>query len=493
MEENRKTNENGKPIVWVPVEDPYAWVKGEVREMVSRFSDAESVAELGDPKLWVREGVNIGLEFVPCNVEERVYHKAAGEYFFMYTTVFIDLGVRFPFFEFENGVLSQLKCAPTQIHPNAWAFMRGFEILMEYLGQEPLLEVFFSFFQAKGVRKEGLVTLNSCQGRTLFSLYKSSYKDFKRMFVKVRSCEEKFPFYIDECLLERFLLYWYSEPVQILGMKKIGKMGKREDFDVSTSGLKNFFKWKSEKELSTSNIVKMEQGVVVNQPLERKRPISVKRRRQEEEGASAKGKVVDLMGSWCCGKEFSLEEVKQFTKNQRKLHGYVGEEDLTSVWSEHYPLSVVAEEHFQSKTNFDLIESVDDVSRAQFMQRSMEREKKLQLVMEQVSSKEKELKELKDKVAGLKGEVQKLEKGKTDLETRLVEVYGQKKEAETSEEHHGYEMLIIGFEGAKSQAEFFYPKMDFGKLDPIKVVHNGALVDDDEVEAEGGGEHNSEA
>ncbi|MED6149034.1 hypothetical protein PIB30_058675 [Stylosanthes scabra] len=313
MEENRKTDENCKPVFWVPVEDPYGWVKGEVREMVYLFSDSESIAKLGEPKLWVREGVDIGLEFVSCSSEERVFHKASVEYFFMYTTVFIDLGVRFPFSDFENGVLGQLKCAPTQIHSNAWAFMRGFEVLMEYLGQEPLLEVFFSFFQAKG--------------------------DVKRMFVKVRSCEERFPFYIDECLLEKFPLYWYSEPVQILGMKK-----------------------KSEKELSTSNIVKIEQGIVVNQPSERKRPVSVKRRRQEEEGASAKGKVVDLTGSRCCGKEFSLEEVKRFTENQRKLHGYVGEEDLTSVWSEHYPLSVVA------PTNFDLVESVDDVSRVQFMQ-----------------------------------------------------------------------------------------------------------------------------
>ncbi|MED6135674.1 hypothetical protein PIB30_048892 [Stylosanthes scabra] len=63
--------------------------------------------------------------------------------------------------EFECGVLNQLKYAPTQIHPNAWAFIRGFEILMEYLGTKPLLEVFFSFFQAKGVRKGGTVTLNS--------------------------------------------------------------------------------------------------------------------------------------------------------------------------------------------------------------------------------------------------------------------------------------------------------------------------------------------
>ncbi|MED6198131.1 hypothetical protein PIB30_063050 [Stylosanthes scabra] len=119
----------------------------------------------------------------------------------------LDVGIRFPFSQFECGVLSQLKCAPSQIHPNAWAFVRGFEILMEYVGVEPSLEVFFSFFQAKGVRKGGLLTLNSVQGKTLVGLYRQSYKDFKEMFVKVTCAEDQFPFYLDEYGLEQFPLY----------------------------------------------------------------------------------------------------------------------------------------------------------------------------------------------------------------------------------------------------------------------------------------------
>ncbi|MED6115094.1 hypothetical protein PIB30_086880 [Stylosanthes scabra] len=257
MEGRRETNENGKPVVRVPNNDPYAWVKG--------------------------EGERVKVEFLPCSVEDRVFHKAEGH--------------------------------------------------------EPQLEVFFSFFQAKGIRKGRLLTLNSCQGRTLFPLYKSSYKDFKQMYVKVRSPVDEFPFYVDEYLLERFSLYWYSKLVQILGMNEVNEE------NTTTRVLKNFFKTKNERELSASNVIKTETGVVVNQPTEKRKPISVKRRRQEE-GVLEKGKVVDLTGNRCCGKEFSLEEVK-FTENQKRLHGYVGEEDLTSVWSEHYPLLVVAEEHFQ--------------------------------------------------------------------------------------------------------------------------------------------------
>ncbi|MED6175458.1 hypothetical protein PIB30_078574 [Stylosanthes scabra] len=168
-------DENGKPTVPISSTDPYSWVKGEVREIASWFSDTESVAELGDPLLWVREGRDIKVQFVPCSTGDRVFHKGEGwEYFYTYTTLFIDLGVRFPFSQFEYGVLSQMKCAPTQIYPNAWGFIKALEVLMDYLGQEPLLE--------------------------------SSYKDFKTMYVKVTFPEEEFPFYVDECLLERFPL-----------------------------------------------------------------------------------------------------------------------------------------------------------------------------------------------------------------------------------------------------------------------------------------------
>ncbi|MED6123049.1 hypothetical protein PIB30_045603 [Stylosanthes scabra] len=422
---------------------------------------------------------------------------------------------------------------------------------MEYLGTKPLLEVFFSFFQAKGVRKGGTVTLNSVQGKALFSLYRQSYKDFKEMYVKVTCAEDQFPFYLDEYGLERFPLYWYSEPVQILGMTRISgesarmveflegfvektevlsltmlfKWDKEREYverylETTTGGLKNFFKSRAEKGHSASNVVKAEEGGVVNQPPEKKRVVSMKRRRAEEGGSSKK--VIDLTSAKCCGKEVSLDEVKQITEKQRKLHGYGGEEDLTSVWSEHFPISVVVEEHFQSKTDLDLIGSVDDLTRARFMQvcparllclgrfeelkargeaerkkeeireiqRSLEAERKLQVVTEQLALREKEMSELKTGVESLKGKLQRLDRDKTDLEARVVELAAEKKEAEMSKENHGYTMLEIGFERARKQAEFFYPDLKFDNLDPIKVVHNGALVDDDEVDEEGGDDHN---
>ncbi|MED6125936.1 hypothetical protein PIB30_073376 [Stylosanthes scabra] len=114
-------------VVLVARDDPYSWVKGKVREIVLLFRDVESIEELGDPSLWVRGGSNVKVEFLPCSVEDRIFHKGEGwEYFYMYTTVLLDLGVRFPFSQFECGVLSQLKYAPSQNSSECMGIHHGF-------------------------------------------------------------------------------------------------------------------------------------------------------------------------------------------------------------------------------------------------------------------------------------------------------------------------------------------------------------------------------
>ncbi|MED6203938.1 hypothetical protein PIB30_004068 [Stylosanthes scabra] len=453
----RQTDENGKSVVPISVDVRYSWVKG------------ESIAELGDPGLFVQEGSGLELQFLPCSEQDRVYHPGEGwEYFFVYTTLFLDIGVRFPFSEFECG--------------------------------------------AKGVRKGGTVILNRVQGKALFGLYRQSYKDFKEMYVKVTCAEDQFPFYLDEYGLERFPLYWYSEPVQILGISKVSreslevieflenhvctkelfsltmvfKWDNEREYamrylETTTGGLKNFFKSRAERGHSASNVIKAEERVVVNQPPEKRRVPSMKRRRAEEGGSNKK--AIDLTSTKCCRKEVSLEEVKCITERQKRLHGYAGEEDLTSVWSEHFPISVVAEENFQSKTDLDLIGSVDSITRAQFMQvyaarllcigryeelkakeeaeqkkekglevqKAIEAEKKLQVVTKQLSLKENEVLELKSDIESLKRKLQKVDKDKTDLEARVVELCVEKKELETNKENHGYTMLEIGFERVGSR------------------------------------------
>ncbi|MED6135609.1 hypothetical protein PIB30_048210 [Stylosanthes scabra] len=531
----------------------YGWVKEGVLEIPSLFVDMESVRQLGSPLLWVRDGQDIKIEFLSYSSVDRVCHEGKGaDCFFMYTCLFAEIGIRFPFTEFECAVLRQLNYAPSQIHPNSWGFIRAFEVLMEYLQEEPSLGLFFFLFQAKGVDRGVWVTLSSHQGRTVFSLFKATYKDFKKFYVKVRSPEDAIPFFLNENLLEKFPLYWKRNPVQCLGVEELserdacmceflfenlkggkilttsvllkwdsnrGAVVKYLDTkvpDCSTAGLKSFFKQRAEREVSTSHVVKVEHGSEVNKPVEKRKPISLKRMRTEE--VSGK-RVIDLTEGRCCGRDVVLEKVVKFSRSQQGLHGFDESDSLSSLWSERYPFSIVADEHFQSKADVDLLKKTGKVAAARYVpvqaarlmciswglelqaleeessQKSkkadvLELEKKLRFATEQVGLKEKENRLLKEENDELRVKIAKLSKDKKDLESRVVEVCGERKEAEVSKKAHGFEMFAAAWDMAKAQIELLVPGADLEKMDPVKVVYKGELVDDDQVPAEGSDDHN---
>ncbi|MED6194055.1 hypothetical protein PIB30_024973 [Stylosanthes scabra] len=143
------------------------------------------------------------------------------------------------------------------------------------------------------------------------------------MFVKVRSPENEFPFYVEECLLERFPLSWYWEPVQILGMiEENALMIEFLDQYLCSSeplSLNRLVKLEKENEFASEYL-----GDGSEPAFEEEQNNSVKRRRQEEE-VLEKGQVINLTGNRCYRKEVSLDEVKKFTENQKKLHDYMGE------------------------------------------------------------------------------------------------------------------------------------------------------------------------
>jgi len=75
--------------------------------------------------------------------------KKGNPFFFMYQTVFKCVGVRLPFTPFERELLTEINTAPAQLHPNSWAFVRGFQILCGHLGILPSVDVFLHFFEVK--------------------------------------------------------------------------------------------------------------------------------------------------------------------------------------------------------------------------------------------------------------------------------------------------------------------------------------------------------
>jgi len=77
----------------------------------------------------------------PCTAGEPVCvdnHSNGGEpFFFFYQSVFQRVGQRLPFTSFERELLTEINVAPTQLHPNSWAFIRAFGILFSYFGCYP--------------------------------------------------------------------------------------------------------------------------------------------------------------------------------------------------------------------------------------------------------------------------------------------------------------------------------------------------------------------
>jgi hypothetical protein len=73
--------------------------------------------------------------------------------------------VKIPFTPFEMDVLTYLNMAPTQIRPNSWAFIRGFEVLCKSLGLEPSVGVFFCFYGTKDVNKGTWIAFSAYAGK----------------------------------------------------------------------------------------------------------------------------------------------------------------------------------------------------------------------------------------------------------------------------------------------------------------------------------------
>ena len=105
-----------------------------------------------------------GLRVVPCRIDEPVCCDEASDpddlFCFFYSTVFKKLLLRLPLYSFERAFLTKINVAPTQLHPNSWAFVRGFSIHCTHFGHMPSVEVFLYFFEAKRVGRQLWVSFN---------------------------------------------------------------------------------------------------------------------------------------------------------------------------------------------------------------------------------------------------------------------------------------------------------------------------------------------
>ncbi|RDX75136.1 hypothetical protein CR513_45023, partial [Mucuna pruriens] len=122
------------------------------------FQEAQENDSEGLPS-WIDPGVSKSpwpVEVLPCRLDEIICKwvvETKEPFFYLYETLFSKLGIQLPFTDFEQAALQALNVAPTQLHPNSWAFLRAFELLCEDMGWEPSLNVFFWFFLLQQVDK----------------------------------------------------------------------------------------------------------------------------------------------------------------------------------------------------------------------------------------------------------------------------------------------------------------------------------------------------
>ncbi|MED6221146.1 hypothetical protein PIB30_051658 [Stylosanthes scabra] len=132
-------------------------------------------------------------------------HPTKPHWLWVNEVMFTEFGIR--------RLLRRACVAPSQLHPNAWASIRCFELVTEWLElpQEP--EVFmclFMFYSAntQGKTKKGYMSVRPTKHRKIFGLFEDSFHDFKGRHFKILSVGEHRPFWLSLEGEGRFPSYW---------------------------------------------------------------------------------------------------------------------------------------------------------------------------------------------------------------------------------------------------------------------------------------------
>lgn len=159
------------------------------------------------------------LNVSPCGDTDFVTQRrdptdGSPDFFYVYGYFFYDLGIKLPFSPFICHILSWLNVAPCQLLPNAWGFIRCFEILCEHHSVTPTYPLFFYFYKTVTSKPTSVkwVPLLARKGRSLFTPLKSHYKVWQKKFFKVADSPEIPNLFRDSENRPLFPFYWTKNP-----------------------------------------------------------------------------------------------------------------------------------------------------------------------------------------------------------------------------------------------------------------------------------------
>ncbi|QCD78931.1 hypothetical protein DEO72_LG1g2567 [Vigna unguiculata] len=172
-----------------PAKVGYEWIAANVRNQSSLFRWSRLLNSWLNCTPVIAKGVDCGIvSLEQVSAIERVCHSQEGatdKFFYMYMCHFSQLHVRLPLDDFTMGVLRELNVAPTQLHPNSWAYLQAFHVLCQSLYLRPSPLAFLYFYDTRPCQPTTWLSLVSRPSISRLDAFSQSFKHFKDGYFNV--------------------------------------------------------------------------------------------------------------------------------------------------------------------------------------------------------------------------------------------------------------------------------------------------------------------
>ena len=179
----------------------YEWIATNVHNQSSLFQWSRLLNSWLNCTPIIAKGVDCGIvSLEQVSAIERVCHSQEGatdKFFYMYMCHFSQLQVRLPLDDFTMGVLRELNVAPTQLHPNSWAYLQAFHVLCQSLYLRPSPLAFLYFYDTRPRQPTTWLSLVSRPSISRLDAFSQSFKHFKDGYFNVVVKEEGMSYFLN--------------------------------------------------------------------------------------------------------------------------------------------------------------------------------------------------------------------------------------------------------------------------------------------------------